>query len=437
MAFQRHRRGHGLLTPLALAAAFSCFSPTGHAQSTWVNVTPLSSPPARTDHAMAFDSHRRRTVLFSGSGATADTWEWDGMLWVKKIPATSPPARARAGTAYDAKRRKVVLFGGQDTARFGDTWEWDGIAWIKKSPNNSPSPRVGPAMAYDSDREVIVLFGGNDGSDRDDTWEWDGQNWKQLSPVSNPPAQSGGSMVYDSVRKRMVLIPRDNELWELAGGVWTKKAVGQGLLPGYAVVFDGLREHEIAFGGRVYPDNHTAAAFEWDGSTWGHFPTRIRPPARELAKLVYDSARRRVVMFGGQDRGGKFRDTWELVHDCRCVALGHPDGGLPLTCVSAPLIGRTLRVAFPSSQKLGYLLFGGTTSTTPWLHLNQPFVCRPGTVQFQPFRIAPGFGDPIVFDFAIPNDLRLENTRLSLQGVSLEIGCFLLTDAIEVTLRGF
>ena len=52
----------------------------------WTRHTPASAPGARGGPAMAYDAHRRRTVLFGGLGAgrpRGDVWEWDGSAWTR------------------------------------------------------------------------------------------------------------------------------------------------------------------------------------------------------------------------------------------------------------------------------------------------------------------------------------------------------------------
>ena len=75
---------------VALLAAFA----TG--QSTWLDVSPLTGPSARSYAVMAYDSQRGVVVLFGGRNDQAilgDTWEWDGFLWTRKTPTVAPPAR--------------------------------------------------------------------------------------------------------------------------------------------------------------------------------------------------------------------------------------------------------------------------------------------------------------------------------------------------------
>jgi len=106
---------------------------------TWTQKFPSTSPPARYNHAMAFDSVRGQVVLFGGTDETQnlrqvrDTWVWDGTNWTQKFPSTSPPARENHAMAFDPVRGVVVLFGGVGTSgsTMNDTWVWDGLTWTQ------------------------------------------------------------------------------------------------------------------------------------------------------------------------------------------------------------------------------------------------------------------------------------------------------------------
>ncbi len=158
--------------------------------SAWSRLA-TASPPARQAHAMVYDEHRGRILVFGGMGqgsagqrppALGDTWEFDGAAWTEYHGA-GPSARNGAGIAYDAKRRQVILFGGLDSSGFkGDTWAWDGTAW-RQLADTGPESRAMGYLAYDRRRDRIVLFGGRKGwpdGDLNDTWEWDGQHWSRF-----------------------------------------------------------------------------------------------------------------------------------------------------------------------------------------------------------------------------------------------------------------
>src|SRR5262249_52840324 len=157
------------------------------------------SPPARYGHALASDDIRNRTVLFGGSVGRngvmlADTWEWDGVNWLQRAPASSPPARLQHALAFDIRRGRTVLFGGiSSSAMLADTWEWDGTNWLCLTPAQSPTARADHTLAFDFLRGQTVLFGGTVGSALlGDTWEWDGTNWAQRLPAASPPPRMFG-----------------------------------------------------------------------------------------------------------------------------------------------------------------------------------------------------------------------------------------------------
>jgi hypothetical protein len=54
------------------------------------------------------------------------------------------------------------------------------------------------------------------------------------------------------------------------------------------------------------------ATWQWDGKHWAQRGD-FGPQPRSGLAMAYDSARGRVVLFGGADQGGQIlADTWEL-----------------------------------------------------------------------------------------------------------------------------
>jgi hypothetical protein len=69
-------------------------------------------------------------------------------LWTQRSHF-GPSSRAFLAVAYDSNRRRVVLFGGsriQADTFFGDPWEWDGSYWTQMD-DIGPAPRSGHAMS--------------------------------------------------------------------------------------------------------------------------------------------------------------------------------------------------------------------------------------------------------------------------------------------------
>ncbi|HNT28296.1 MAG TPA: hypothetical protein PKH10_08985, partial [bacterium] len=189
-----------------------------------------------------------------------------------------PVGREGSAMAYDSVRGKVLLFGGfNGAASTNETWEWDGASWTKLNPLTRPSARAGHAMAYDSARGKVILFGGAIESSNNETWEWDGTNWTQRYPTNKPSARNSHAMTYDSVRGKVVLF---------GGGDY----------------YDG-DSHD-------YQDT-----WEWDGANWTQRTSTNKPTARTAHTMAYDSARGKVILFGGasyyDNASHANQDTWE------------------------------------------------------------------------------------------------------------------------------
>ena len=178
---------------------------------TWEQLSAATSPPARNDASMAYDSGTGQLVLFGGNDNTSifnDTWTWNGTTWTQQSPATSPPAHWGASMAYDPGTGQLVLFGGAQ-AGGDETWTWNGTTWTQQSPATTPPARWSGSMAYDSGPGQLVLFGGDGGVGRtgllNDTWTWNGTTWTQLSPAASPPARYFATMDYDAGAGQLVL----------------------------------------------------------------------------------------------------------------------------------------------------------------------------------------------------------------------------------------
>jgi len=310
----------------------------------WIDVTPTDaadSPSARWHHAMAYDSARRKVVLFSG-GLSADTWEWDGAQWhdaTPADPADSPPARWQHAMAYDPVRGKVVLFGGNTGLDpVADTWEWDGMTWHDVTPANpadSPPPLTDHAMAYDPVRGQVVLFGGPDVTPPADTWAWDGTRWLPITPADpadSPIARSEHAMAYDARRSRVVLFggvddttgPEPVDLadtWEWDGTRWADRTAAEPAAAPtprllHVMAYDASRGRVLLFGG--YDGSPRADTWEWDGAQWLDVTPADpgdSPPARWLTAMAYDADRGKVMLFGGyyveDNVPYLLADTWE------------------------------------------------------------------------------------------------------------------------------
>lgn len=168
----------------------------------------LGGYPTENTAMVAYDPDRKLAIVLDvdNTAKTLRHWEYDGAGF-RKIALAVPPYRRGARMAYDSARKRVVLFGGRGPSdTLADTWEFDGAAWAARTPPTSPPERQGYCMAFDPSRNVTVIFGGTGGTGVGllaDTWEWDGNAWKEGPP--GPPKRRSCALAYDPIRRRIVL----------------------------------------------------------------------------------------------------------------------------------------------------------------------------------------------------------------------------------------
>jgi len=132
----------------------------------WMLAT-ASGPSA--SGAMAFDQVSGKTLLFTASTSSSETWEYDGAarVWTQLSPTTSPPARERTEAVYDAGQGRVVIHGGTDWSAptgpvFSDTWSYDSAqnTWLEDVAA-AGTARAGAVMAYNHVLASTLSFGGH------------------------------------------------------------------------------------------------------------------------------------------------------------------------------------------------------------------------------------------------------------------------------------
>jgi hypothetical protein len=340
----------------SLFAATSVLVGFSHAQTpSWAEVTTANTPSARVTHAMAYDSARGKVVMFGGgtatgtaTGTTNDTWEYDGVNWTQVMTASSPSPRSDHEMVYDSARGKVVMVGGFS---FADTWEFDGVDWTEVTTANQPG--LGGilhrhAMAYDSAREKVVIFGGEwvQGNFLDSTWEYDGVDWTHVTTANVPAARGRHSMAYDSAQGKIIMFGGAysplgggpdcnlNDTWEYDGVDWTEVTTigGPGARSHHAMAYDSAQGKIVMFGGlepcsgQGWPSD----TWQYDGVDWAEVTTAGIPSVYGDHAMAFDSARGKVVMFGGVVPGvGYGDDTREHSVLTFATVYGNCDAGAP------------------------------------------------------------------------------------------------------------
>ena len=297
--------------------------------ASWVQLSPASSPPARSYLAMTYDPDSGKIIMFGGFDGTGylnDTWTFDGVTWTHVTTQPSPPPRAAAQMAYDSVTHKVVLFGGYNGTNYmGDTWLWDGTTsqWTHARTAHHPRPVTGPMLFPDPNGRVD-LFGGFDGRFYQLTmWQWTGSDWTQLFPATVPFARSSAAVATNPTIDQVVLFGgladvNPNNTWTYNGTTWTLQSpVNQPpLVYAASAAFDPNINAVILFGGGSggVDQNTTWQWFVAGGFwNWKQVATTQSPPPREGAGMAYLPALGRVIVFGGQNSETPLNDTWQFI----------------------------------------------------------------------------------------------------------------------------
>ncbi len=293
----------------------------------------LPSAGARFGHAMAFDIVNNVTVLFGGNNGsivTQDTWEWDGADW-NPVAIGGPPAREDHAMAYDSTpgSEGVVLYGGTDGSGnpLGDTWIWDGVSWAQQTVGGS-GLRTRHAMVFDSAEGVTVLYGGYVGGLDWHTWTWDRMSWNDVTNTTFPPPRENHAMAYDSLRGVIVLfggydgVNVRQDTWELSynsgSGSWDWNLIGPATtIPparmGHSMDFDSTRGVVVMYGGtNLAGVPLPQTTWEWNGTDWKNVVPYDDPGPRTNQAMAFDDNRDVSVLYGGDDgTGTPLGDTWE------------------------------------------------------------------------------------------------------------------------------
>ncbi|MGB8295883.1 MAG: kelch repeat-containing protein [Polyangia bacterium] len=352
---------------------------------TRVDLPPPPTPAPRYMQSAAVDEARQVLVILGGlddyGKASQDLWEWDPATgkWTNRTPAGSKPgARGGASMAYDSTRKKLVIFGGRSNTGydFADTWEWDPTSdAFTDRTSAGPSARSQHSMVFEKSTGNVLLFGGgladsgtsiwpegidytdtieedpgrrpgpgpsSDGSGISlafgDTWEWDPTKgaWTQLAPTTAPSARYDSALVWDSQRSRAVLfggmqkdqadangIPQQDVWeWNPATPGWTLRTT-TGTVPsarwGHAMAYDSSRGMTVLVGGKDF-QTHLSLADVWDwDATKGAWTQRLTgsesnlPAGRMYASLLTDPAQSRLDLVAGVTLLGPY-DASSLPH---------------------------------------------------------------------------------------------------------------------------
>ncbi|HEV2106476.1 MAG TPA: kelch repeat-containing protein [Candidatus Eisenbacteria bacterium] len=278
------------------------------------------SPAAVAARAAAERVAARAVARPGATAAVMDPGEWSPILF------PSPFDRYGCGSAYDSRRRRVIEYGGIEqsgptSVLTGDLWAYDPAAahWLRLTvAGPAPAARLYASLVYDAADDGLLLFGGWDGhAPLGDAWRLPLSvtplAWQPLP--AGPAARYGQRMVWDGSRGRALVHGGTDgatifgDLWQLALApqpAWTQLAdVATGGAPVarefHALVVDPNRDQLVAFGG--YDGSFHADVFSLPlAGPYAWIPraaTGAAPSPRDGMNAVYDDARERILLLGG------------------------------------------------------------------------------------------------------------------------------------------
>lgn len=278
------------------------------------------SPAVRAADSPWSLEHHRSSVVTSSDGV------WEG-----------PPGDIGLHTSvYDPVRHRMLVFGGSRVhGRSDDVWAMSLTGtpkWTLLHPEGTaPGARFGHSAIYDPVRDRMLVFGGVvSGDDQNDLWALSlsgTPTWTQLTPAGTPPPpQNGHNAVYDFQRDRMVVLGGFSyfqaHVWALTLSgtpTWTK-LTPTGTIPPLrqhaSAIYDTARERVILFGGdpgAPYLNDVWALTLTGTPAWMQLSPAGTKPAGRTYANVILDPDRDRMVVYGGMPTAStSVNDTWEL-----------------------------------------------------------------------------------------------------------------------------
>lgn len=382
------------ITILAIVVLSFVNSPASALQ--WIQRDLANNPGPRWGQK-AVDDPATGKMFVTGGLLKGDEDEISDTTWVLNLSTSVPtwsvfttgaPERADHTLILDRPRRRLVLFAGEedDTLR-NDSWvcHLDSAMWHPLGVTNPPCVREGHSAFFDSRHDKMMIHAGwvsGYGNESYDSWEvslsspgsWSNSTGSCIYTNPNSPIPCSPfldsrycddlptprvfhAMEYDSLADYVLL----DEGWYLGGslgaevwsthagyygeGSWTQHANAAGLQH-HTIVFDSARRRFIRFGGGTDDGFSNAVdTLSAVASTWGSLSASNAPSAREQQAAVYDPIYDRMVIYGGRTGSTtaddkvwelRFSDTPETAPSAPTLSHGsaQSDGRVPLTWTS-------------------------------------------------------------------------------------------------------
>lgn len=287
-------------------------------------------------------------VVDDDPNALADNGQLDSIASSER-----PTPRSEVYGVGDPVSNSILVFGGNEgpvvnqrpTSVFiEETWIFEpGFGWTELDID-MPSARSRYGAAYDPTSERAWIFGGRyrieGGSGAydlfDELWTFDFQNrtWALVDAGNGPSPRTYPSVIWDDQEQALyvyggmvnadpMVIEVNQELWRFKDGEWEQLSTS-GDVPSQRTflseLWDSQRRRLVIFAGQVgnywdYAYNE-AYALDMDSLEWVQLNDGSDAPSTRMhPHMTYDTERDRYLMFGGHTDIGDGNDLWEMDPD--------------------------------------------------------------------------------------------------------------------------
>lgn len=205
---------------------------------------------------------------------------------------------------------------------------WSTPAWLDiTSFSHTQLPVIETtAGAWDTNASEIVVYGGDSDSGYFDTgWTYADGNWSVVNPRGDPgplngmvlgdDPSDGGVVLFGGIQSASP-VRYNNTTWLFRDGSWSADPTRVDPPARYeaSMVYDPALGGDLLFGGLNLSVGNSVLNDLWlfQHGLWSRVHATTPPPGRDYAAMAYDPLLNETVVFGGfvDDTGAFLNDTW-------------------------------------------------------------------------------------------------------------------------------
>ncbi|HUQ91366.1 MAG TPA: kelch repeat-containing protein [Bryobacteraceae bacterium] len=197
-------------------------------------------------------------------------FDLDGRRWINHLPPSMEKAwNRRLPLTYVPRTYSGITTGSERTTMRG-------VSNDQGAVSRPDLNIVFEQVAYRPKNDSLYYFAGGLTA----AYDARARRWTDLQPAHSPPPVAGGSLAYDPIGDQLILF----------GGGHVAERQSDGSIRGHTGTW----------------------AYRFREKDWRQLPMKVQPPPRMGTRMVYDSRRQALVLFGGDAQKHYLADTWTL-----------------------------------------------------------------------------------------------------------------------------